>query len=82
MKLPIPVVSVAERKVNTNLNGRQATATGQHYNPSAVKYPYATHVSIFQVETPLACSQFLSERGQYYSGSTSSVNGFARNWLT
>jgi hypothetical protein len=40
--LPIPDVSLAERKVNINLNGRQAIPTGQQKNPSAVKYPYAT----------------------------------------
>jgi hypothetical protein len=33
------VVNIAERKVNTNLNGRQATSTGQPNNTSAVKYP-------------------------------------------
>jgi hypothetical protein len=37
--MPIPVVSLAERKVNTNLNGRQATPTGQPNNPIAVKIP-------------------------------------------
>jgi hypothetical protein len=42
MNLPIPAVNIAERKVNTNLNGRQATPTGQPNNTSAVKYPYAT----------------------------------------
>jgi hypothetical protein len=44
--LPIPVVNIAERKVNTNLNGRQATPTGQPNNTSAVKYPYATQACI------------------------------------
>jgi IS30 family transposase len=38
MNLPIPVVSIAKRKVNKNLNGRQATRTCQSNNPSAVKY--------------------------------------------
>jgi hypothetical protein len=39
------VDNIAERKVNTNLNGRQATPTGQPNNTSAVKYPYATYLS-------------------------------------
>jgi hypothetical protein len=40
--LPIPDISLAERKVNINLNGRQAIPTGQPNNPTADKYPYAT----------------------------------------
>jgi hypothetical protein len=43
--MPIPVVSIAKRTVNTNLNGRQATPTGQPNNPSAVKYPHATSLA-------------------------------------
>jgi hypothetical protein len=39
MNLPIPVVSIAERNVNTNINGREATPMGQPNNSSAVKYP-------------------------------------------
>jgi hypothetical protein len=46
MNLPIPVVSIAERKVHTNLIGRQATPTGQPNNLTAVKYPFATSVSV------------------------------------
>jgi hypothetical protein len=44
MDQPIPVVSIAKRKVKINLNGRQATPTGRPNNPLAVKYPHATYV--------------------------------------
>jgi hypothetical protein len=45
---------LAERKLNTNLNGKQETPTGQPNNPSGVKYPYAT--SIFILVASLARS--------------------------